>query len=75
MKCTTCKVGDTKPGTCTETFERNGCVVVIKDVPAEVCDTCGESYTDTAVTERLLQLAQEAERAGVEVQVQKYVAA
>ena len=48
------------PGTTTATFEADGTTVVIRNVPAEICDACGEGSFDPATTERLLELAEEA---------------
>lgn len=42
MKCVICKTGETRSGTTTVTLSRGETTVVIKNVPAEVCDTCGE---------------------------------
>ncbi|MGH7938508.1 MAG: type II toxin-antitoxin system MqsA family antitoxin, partial [Bryobacteraceae bacterium] len=42
MKCTICKKGETAPGTATVTLERGGLTLVVKDVPAQICDNCGE---------------------------------
>ncbi|MQB00401.1 MAG: YgiT-type zinc finger protein [Actinobacteria bacterium] len=74
MKCVICKTGETKPGKATVTLNRNGSTVVFKDVPAEICTTCGEDYTDEEVTERLLELSRETAETGVEVAVHHYVA-
>jgi hypothetical protein len=49
--------------------------LVVKDVPCDICDTCGELYFDEQVTQRLLDLAREAAAAGVVVDVRRYVAA
>jgi YgiT-type zinc finger domain-containing protein len=75
MKCVICKRGETKPGTSTLTLTRDGTTLVVKGVPAEVCANCGEAYVDEATTTRLLQTAEEAARAGVQVDVREYVAA
>ena len=37
MQCTICKTGQTHPGTTTVTLQRDNTVVVIRDVPAEIC--------------------------------------
>lgn len=74
MKCVICRTGETKPGKATVTLNRNGSTVVFKDVPAEICTTCGEDYTDEEVTERLLELSRETAETGVEVAVHHYVA-
>ena len=36
-----------------------GTSLVVEDVPADICDTCGELYFDEHVTQRLLDLARE----------------
>lgn len=74
MKCVICRTGETRPGKATVTLNRDGSTVVFKDVPAEICTTCGEEYTDEQVTERLLELSRETAETGVEVAVHHYVA-
>jgi hypothetical protein len=39
------------------TLERDTTTVVFKNVPAEVCQTCGEAYLDAATTRHLLHTA------------------
>ena len=75
MTCMICKNGETRPGTATVTLEREGATVVIKGVPAHVCKNCGEEYVDEGITARLLKTAEEAVRAGVQVDVRTYEAA
>lgn len=74
MKCVICRDGIFTPGTKTLTLERGEMVLVVKNVPAEVCDNCGEGYVDQAVTARLLKEATEAAAAGVQVEVRSYAA-
>jgi YgiT-type zinc finger domain-containing protein len=75
MRCPICKHGQTAPAKVTVTLERGGATVVFRGVPAEVCDTCGEQYVDSATTSRLLAEAGQAVRAGVQVEVRAYAAA
>ena len=72
MKCVICKQGNTRPGETTVTLERNGMTLVFKDVPAEVCPTCGEAYVDEKATEQLLKSAEEAARLGVQVDIREF---
>lgn len=51
MKCVICKHGETKPGLVTVTLEKDEGIVVIKKVPAEVCDNGGEYYLSDTTTE------------------------
>jgi len=75
MKCVICKYGETQPGTTTMTLEHDATTVVFKHVPAEVCQTCGEAYLDAATTKHLLDIVEEAAKAGVQVDVRSYAAA
>ena len=75
MKCLICKRGETQPGHTTVTLDREGLLLVVRDVPAQVCANCGEAYVDEAVVVRLLETAEEASQAGAEVDVRRYVAA
>lgn len=75
MTCMICKTGETHPGAATVTLERDNATVVIKGVPARVCGNCGEEYIEELVTASLLKTAEEAVRAGVQVDVRTYAAA
>lgn len=48
---------------------------VLRDVPASICDQCGEAYFDEAVTERVLAQVEQAGAAGVELAGLHYRAA
>lgn len=75
MTCVICKLGDTAPGTATVTLERGTATLVIKAVPAQVCQNCGEVYVDESIAAGLLSEADRALRAGVQVDVRAYGAA
>ena len=75
MKCVICKQGETRPGAATVTLEREGTMLIVKSVPAQVCQNCGEEYINEDITAKLLQQAEEAVRAGVQVTVRTYAAA
>lgn len=74
MQCVICKQGETHPGTTTVTLERAGTTLVIKGVPALVCDNCGEYYLDEAMTERVLAMAEQAVAQGAEIEVRRFAA-
>lgn len=74
MKCVLCKTGESHPGTTTVTLERNHIVIVFKDVPADVCENCGEYFLSEAVTKRIYQQAEEAAERNAEVEVLRYAA-
>ena len=75
VTCVMCKQGETRPGTSTVVLQRGGATVVINDVPARVCENCGEEYVDESVAERVLAAAEASARAGVRVEIRDYVAA
>ena len=74
MKCILCKTGDLQEGTTTVTLERDATIVVFKQVPALVCNQCGESYTDEETTAKLLQIVEEEARKGPREEFVQYVA-
>jgi YgiT-type zinc finger domain-containing protein len=74
-RCAFCKHGRLEPGQTTMTLERDSVTVVVKHVPALVCDTCGEAYLEEEVLEQLFREADEAVARGAEVEVRHFVAA
>jgi len=72
MKCIICKHGETKQGTTTITLERGSATIVFKDVPAQICDNCGEKYVDSTITKELLRKANELVSNGTEVDIRKF---
>ncbi|NLV45421.1 MAG: type II toxin-antitoxin system MqsA family antitoxin [Candidatus Hydrogenedentes bacterium] len=74
MKCVLCREGETSPGKVTVTLERGGTVIVIKEVPAEVCSNCGEYYLAEEITREVLRLAEAGKEKGVEVEVIRFAA-
>ena len=74
MKCTICKTGHTHPGFTTVTPQRDNTVVVIRDVPADICEDCGEYYLSEAIARRVYADAEETARRNVEVEIQRYAA-
>jgi YgiT-type zinc finger domain-containing protein len=75
MKCVICKNGDTNPGMVTVPLQRNETTIIFKQVPADVCENCGEYYLDEEVTDQLLKKAEDAIKKGAEVEILKYKAA
>ncbi|MBM3934406.1 MAG: type II toxin-antitoxin system MqsA family antitoxin [SAR202 cluster bacterium] len=75
MKCIICKHGELNPGNTSILLTRDSLTLVVKNVPALLCSTCGEEYVDGAIAGRLLETAEEAVKLGVQVDVRNYVAA
>ena len=75
MKCVVCKQGETKDGTATVTLEVGQTTLVVKQVPARVCQNCGEEYVEEKITTQLVKHAKDAANVGVQVDVREFVAA
>jgi len=73
-KCTICKTGETHPGITTVTLQRDKSVVVIRDVPAEICENCGEYYLSEPTASRVYADADATAKRHVEVEIQRYAA-
>ncbi len=58
MKCALCK-GDTEERLITYIQEYKGRVVIIENVPAEVCTQCGEKFIRPDVAEKIQRLVWE----------------
>ena len=74
MRCVICHQEKTVRGETTVTLERGNTTLVIKGVPAEVCENCSEAYVDEATTHSLLQQIKEAAQRGVDVEVRRFAA-
>ncbi len=74
MRCAICKHGETHPGTTSVTLERGETTVVIRDVPAEICENCGEYYLSEEVARTVERLSGEAVSRHAEIEVLRYAA-
>ena len=74
MNCLICKRGRTKPGLATATLQRGESTIIVKQVPADVCDNCDEYYLSEEVTSEILERAERAVADGAEVEILRYAA-
>jgi YgiT-type zinc finger domain-containing protein len=74
MTCAICQFGKTSPGEATVTFERGEKLIIVKGVPGDVCDSCGEPYFSVEITERLQARVEEAALRGAAVEVLNFAA-
>lgn len=72
MKCMICKHGETSDGFTTVTLEKNGATIVFQQVPALVCDNCGEKYVKGDIASDLLARSQEILAGGAKVDIRNY---
>ena len=75
MICPICKCGQTKPGFASVTLERGAMTLLVKQVPAEICENCGEEFIAEAASIQLLGTAEAAMREGVQVELRQFAAA
>lgn len=73
-RCFNCPEGEYQSGTTTRTLEDDETVLVVKKVPALVCDKCGDAAFSEEVSEQLEALLNEATTGGVESEVRRYQA-
>jgi YgiT-type zinc finger domain-containing protein len=74
MKCILCKAGETSLGKVTVPLQRGETTILIKGVPTEICNNCGEYYLSESVTGQVLDLGEEAVKKGVEVEILRFAA-
>jgi YgiT-type zinc finger domain-containing protein len=72
VKCVVCRNGDTRPGTITFTVERGGAILVVRGVPARICENCGEEYLEDRDVARLGEFADETAKPGLQVEIRDY---
>lgn len=72
MECGICKNGNTQKGFDTLTFEKEGHLIIVRDVPGEVCDNCGQFYVDAEAAIELQKKAKKAVADGAELEILKY---
>jgi len=69
MKCPICKEGSTHEGESTVTIEKSGAIIFFKEVPALICNNCGETYFTSDISKKLYKIAQEAFNKGAELEI------
>lgn len=74
MKCPVCKHGRQIERHVTVTLDRGPVTVIFKNVPARVCENCGEQFVDEKTTASLLAQAEAAAKSGAEIEVRPFAA-
>jgi YgiT-type zinc finger domain-containing protein len=69
MNCVICKTGVTAPGIKSFMLEKGSSILIVKDVPAQICNQCGEAYFDAKTTKALYALAENSFKSGAELEV------
>jgi YgiT-type zinc finger domain-containing protein len=55
-------------------FETGKSTIIIKEVPASVCDNCNESFVSEEISRKLLTTVTNETKKGVEVEIIHYAA-
>ncbi len=74
MTCPICKNGKTIEGYTTLIFKKGPSTIVIKNVPANVCDNCDEAYLSEKVSRKAMNMADMGVNRGVEIEIVNFAA-
>lgn len=72
MDCVICKNGSTKDGEDTITMDINGHLIIIKNVPGQVCENCGHFYISSVAAIEVQRKIKKALADGAELEILKY---
>ena len=64
-RCGVCLTGRRQAGRTTSTLTRGETTIVVRWIPAAVCDTCGDITLSSSIERRLDELAESAVVAGI----------
>ena len=74
MTCPICKNGKTLEGFTTLVFEKGKSTIIVKKVPAEVCENCNESFILENTSRKLLDVVSTEAKKGIEMEILNYAA-
>lgn len=72
MKCPICKLGKMQDGFTQVVLTRRNATVIFRNVPARICDDCGEYYLDEQIAQDLYNRADNCFTSGQEVAIVDY---
>ena len=70
-KCPTCG-GNKEPGKTTFTVDLGESIIVVRDVPATLCNQCGDEWLSDEVVERLESIVEDAKKKHLFVEIANY---
>jgi YgiT-type zinc finger domain-containing protein len=73
MECVICKNGTTTNGFVNVPIVREDKIIFFKNIPAQICNNCGEYYLDNDIAKEIYFKANERMNQGVEMEVTQYV--
>ena len=72
MKCPICRFGEMKDGFTQVVLTRGNSTVIFRNVPAQICDDCGEYYLDEETAKDIYNRAEYCFTSGQEVAIIEY---
>ena len=72
MKCPICKFGEMQAGFTQVVLTRGNATVIFRNVPAQICDDCGEYYLDEETAQDVYSHAEQCFSSGQEVAIMEY---
>ena len=73
--CMLCKCDTVVPSTTTHVVNYKGCIIIIKNVPCEECEQCGEKYYTDEVARKIEKIIDTAKKSMLEISVLDYTKA
>ena len=74
MHCAICRHGTLEEGSTTVVLERGEVTLIFKEVPAQICENCGEEFVLAEVNESLLRRAETALGRGTTLEMLRFAA-
>ncbi|MCR4436474.1 MAG: type II toxin-antitoxin system MqsA family antitoxin [Clostridiales bacterium] len=71
MNCFMCK-GHVKPGAVNHIVDLEDSIIIVKNVPANVCKQCGEAFFDHDIVKKLEAIVEQAKQSKAEITVINY---
>lgn len=72
MLCPICKFGNMKDGFTQVVFTRGKTTIIFKNVPAKICDDCGEYFLDEQISQDIYTQAENCISSGQEIAIIEY---
>ena len=74
MHCAICRHGSLEEGSTTVVLERGEVTLIFKEVPAQICENCGEEFVLAEVNDSLLRRAEKALGRGTTLEMLRFAA-
>jgi len=75
MTCPICNHAQTVHGVTTLLFQKDSFTIIVKDVPAEICNHCDESFLFENVSKKVIELTRNGKADGTAVKMFHYAEA